>query len=224
LLVLDAGTLELKRSFSLPDVAKGDSWIVADRKTDTITIVSEADEQYGKPFLVLDRNSGEVRDRRDIDAGNVVLVPDASRLLLSFFRRRSELMSYDLGSLSIQAEVPAPPNVDRMAFVEKTNEVLLVVPTQSQIARFDGSSLKPKGAINAMFGVRALAIDAERNLLICGSLATGEIEFMNVTSEKSLSRVYLGPWLRTIQVDSPRGIAYVSSNGALYEFKYGDLN
>ena len=162
-------------------------------------------------------------DSRDLDAGNMLLVAKTSRLYLSFFRRSNRLISYDLGTRSIIKEVAAPRHVDRMAFLEQTNEVLLVDPTRSRLARFDADTLEAKGYIDAIFGVRSIAIDTHRNLLFCGSLATGEVAILDLATFKVLRRVYLGPWLRTIEVDSARGVAYVSSTGALFELQYANL-
>jgi DNA-binding beta-propeller fold protein YncE len=220
ILVMDATALTLKRSMPVVGLAPGDSWIAVDHATDTVTIVSEADVQDGKPFMVLDRTTGAPRDQRDIDAGNLVLEPGTSRLFLSFFRRSNRLMVYDLKSLKITADVATRHYIDRMALVESKRELLLVAPAQSRIVRVDADTLAPKGEIKALFGVRTLAVDEDRKLLLTGSLATGEISVLSLEDFSVRSRVYLGPWLRTIQIDSARGIAYVSSNGALYEYQY----
>lgn len=220
LLVLDSKELTLKRTVPIRDLASGDSWIVVHGETNTITIVSEADESDGKPFIVLDRSTGAVRDRRDIDAGNVLLDPQGARLFLSFFRRSNRLMVYDLSKLSITADVAAPHYIDRMALVPASRDLLLVAPAKSRVARFDADTLAPRGEIKAMFGVRSIAVDETRKLLLCGSLATGELFVMDMESLAIRSRIYLGPWLRTIQVDSSRGVAYISSNGFLYEYSY----
>jgi hypothetical protein len=223
LLILDSNELSLKRSIPIPDLASGDPWIAVHRETNTVTVVSEADNFDGKAFIVLDRLTGELRDQRDIDASSLLLEPATSRLFLSFFRRSNQLKVYDLKTLSISAEVPAPHYVDRMALLKDRRELLLVAPTQSRIFRFDAETLAPKGHINAIFGVRVLAVDEKRNLLLSGSLATGEVAILDLADFRVRSRLYLGPWLRTIEVDSARGVAYISSNGALYELSYGNL-
>ena len=223
LLGLDADTLQLKRSIPIANLSTGDTWNALDRRTNTITIASEADDEDGVPFVVLDLATGAQRDSRDLDPGYMLLVAKTSKLYLSFFRRSSRLISYDLRTLSVIAEVPAPSHVDRIAFLEQTNEVLLVDPTRSRIARFDADTLEAKGYIDAMFGVRAIAIDRPRNLLFCGSLVNGEIVVMDLVTFKILWRAYLGPWLRTIEVDTARSVAYVSSTTALFALQYGHL-
>jgi hypothetical protein len=186
-------------------------------------IVSEADEQVGTPFLVLDRPTGTVRDRRDLDASNVFHHPDTSRVYLSFFRRKGVLLAYDLRSLTIVAETPVPPRVDRMAYLRATNEILLASPLTSRIERYDAETLRPTGHFDALFGVRVMAVDDRRGLVFGASLATGEVVAIDAASGRRLARFYLGPWLRTIQIHPTRATAYVSSNGALYELRYDHL-
>jgi hypothetical protein len=220
LLYLDAATLQEKRSISIPDLSPGDPWIAVDPRTNTLTIASEADTETGTPFLVLNRTTGAVLDRRDLEAGNLLQRPDESRLYLSFFRRSHRLMAYDLRTLSIVGELTVPPHVDRMAYVASANEVLLASPAQSRIERYDAATLVPKGYIKSIFGVRVLAIDPLHHILFAGSLVTGEVTATDVTTGRQLGRFYLGPWLRTIQVDPTRATAYISANGALYKLRY----
>lgn len=223
LLYLDANTLELKRSVPLPELSPGDPWIAVDPGTDTLAIVSEADDEVGTPFMVLDRTTAEIRDRRELDAGNLLLRPDTSRLYLSFFRRRGMLMAYDLRTRSVIAEMPAPPRVDRMAYLPASDEILLANPVASRIERFDAATLAPRGHIEAIFGVRVMALDERRGILFCASLATGEVAAIDLATGRRMGRFYLGPWLRTIQVDPARAIVYASSRGGLYELGYGHL-
>lgn len=220
LLTFDTDTLDLKNSFPVQGLATGDPWLAADRQRNALVIVSEADEGDGVPFLTLDLSNGAVRDKRDLDAGNLLLVGETGRLYMSFFRRRNQLMRYDLSTLTIDKEADVPPRADRMAYVPDRNEVLLTVPAASRIVRYDAETLEHKGEFKAIFGVRTLAIDAARRLLFCGSLATGEVAIIDLDTFDIRSRHYLGPWLRTIVVDSSRGAAYVSSKGYLYELKY----
>jgi hypothetical protein len=223
LLYFDATTLQEKRSIALPELSPGDPWIAVDPKTNTLTIASEADTETGTPFLVLNRSTGGVLDRRNLEAGNLLLRPDQSRLYLSFFRRSHRLLAYDLSTLSIAGEVTVPPHVDRMTDVASTNEILLASPAQSRIERYDAATLAPKGYIKSIFGVRVLAIDPLRHILFAGSLATGEVSTSDLATGRQLGRFYLGPWLRTIQVDPAHATAYISANGALYKLRYDQL-
>jgi hypothetical protein len=110
-----------------------------------------------------------------------------------------------------------------MTDVASTNEILLASPAQSRIERYDAATLAPKGYIKSIFGVRVLAIDPLRHILFAGSLATGEVSTSDLATGRQLGRFYLGPWLRTIQVDPAHATAYISANGALYKLRYDQL-
>jgi hypothetical protein len=219
-LSLDADTLVLKRSIPIPNLSPGDPWIVADEQTDTIAVVSEADEQTGVPFVLLDRSTGAIVHTQDLDPGNVLKHPRTPLLYMSFFRRQTRVLAYDLARRDVVLQAPADPRTERMEFWPSANELLVTSPTESRILRYDADTLAPRGAIRCMFGVRAIAVDDARGLLLCGSLAAGLVAVVDLRQERELARYYLGPWLRTITLDPREPVAYVTSRGALYRLRY----
>ncbi len=220
LLLIDADTLALTRSIDVPQLSSGDPWFAFDPISDTIALVSEADIEDGVAFLVLDHATGEVLDSRPLDGGNVLKHPDKPWLYLSFFRRNPELLIYDLEKRDIIARTPAPARLDRMIIFPATNELLVTSPVSSEIIRLDADTLVSQGAIKAPFGVRTLAIDGERQLLFAGSFVTGQVAMIETDTWRTVGTVYLGPWLRSIELDTATGTAFVSSNGALYSWIY----
>ncbi len=220
LLYVDATTLKLQKTVDLAQLSPGDPWIAVDAQTDTLTVVSEADVRTGSPLIVLDRSNGRTVARADLDAGNLLKHPSRPWLYLTFFRRRSEVMLYDLEARSVTRRAPADPRAERMAFWKTNNELLVTSPIESRVLRFDADTLTPKGSLAALFGVRAIALDEERQLLLCGNIATGHLIVLDLRTGQRVSTRYLGPWLRTIELDVPNGTAYVSANGALYLLRY----
>lgn len=220
LLYFDAATLVQSRAVEIANLSPGDPWVVVDGAGGTLTVVSEADAQVGVPFVVIDRSSGRVLAQEDFDAGNVLMHPTQPWVYLTFFRRRNEVLLYDVEARMIRQRAPADPRAERMAFWKARNELLVTSPMESRVMRFDADRLQPKGHISTLFGVRAIALDETRQLLLCGNIATGHMVVIDLQSEREVTRQYLGPWLRTIELDVERGIAYVSSNGALYRVAY----
>jgi len=220
LLYLDANSLGLIRSVSLKEVAPGDTWLAYDQETDSISVSSEADTQTGYAFIVVNRKTGAVIDRNNDDAGS--LLPDPVRHVeyLNFFRRQSGVEIYDLVQRRVTLRVPFVGHTDRMAMWRQKNRLLITEPVESRIAVLDADKLTADKNIHSLFGVRAIAVDEEAQLLLCGSLATGQLEVIDLRDEKKRARYYLGPWLRTIELVPDRGIAYVSSNGELFQVKY----
>ena len=173
---------------------------------------------------MLDRTSGEVLDRRHIDPGNVLMHPDRPLLYLSFFRNSNRLMAYDMTRREVVREVPTDARADRMTFWAGRGELLLASPLHSQVLRFDAETLQPRGSIRTVFGVRVMALDAQRGLMLAASLATGQLAVIDQDSGQTRRTFYLGPWLRTIALDEASGTAYVSSQDRLYEVRYGGLH
>jgi hypothetical protein len=220
LLYIDAATLKRKRALDVADLSPGDLWVTFDPVTDTLTLSSEADLEIGVPFIVLDRPTGRVLARADLATGNALRHPTKSWLYLTFFRRRNDVILYDLQSRSVTHSAPADQRAERMVFSRRLNELLVTSPMESRIMRFDADQLQLKGYIPTMFGVRAIAIDEVRDVIFYGNIATGHLVVIDLHSGRPLRKYYLGPWLRTIQLDVDRGTAYVSSRGALYRVDY----
>jgi DNA-binding beta-propeller fold protein YncE len=224
LLVLDATTLELKKAMSTPQVSPGDAWVVWDQFSDNIVIASEADEWQGFPFIVVNRTTGEVVDAANIESGNIMLHPTKPILYLGFFRRGSELLMYDTQRLEIVRRAPADEHLNRLAFIpdETGGELLIASPVDSQVLRFNAETLEYKGAIPSLFGVRTIAVDPLRRLLVAGSLVTNRVEVIDLTSQQRLAEFYIGPWLRTISLDTGSGLAYISTHEGLFTMQYTD--
>lgn len=223
LVFLDAGTLGVNGIIDASQLATGDPWIAVDPISGTIALVSEADIDDGVAFLLLDRASGEVLHTLDLDAGNLLKHPGKPWLYMSFFRRNPEVLIYDMAQRDIIARAPAPTRLDRMALIEAGNELLVTSPVTSEILRLDADTLETKGSLKGPFGVRTLAYDPEREILFAGSFATGQIQAIDMRTNRSLGTTYLGPWLRSIELDTSTATAYVSSNGALYRWTYDHL-
>ena len=180
LLYLDATTLHPQHVIDVPGLSPGDPWLAVDSRTDTLTIVSEADAQVGAPLIVLDRTTGQVVGRAPLDAGNILKHPSEPWLYLSFFRRRNEVVLYNLETRSITHTATADPQAERMVYWKERNELLVTSPIESRIMRFGADRLEQKGYIPAPFGARAIALDEQRQLLLCGNLATGYIEIIDL--------------------------------------------
>jgi hypothetical protein len=221
LMYLDADTLVVRRRLPIVDLSPGDPWIAVDAATNRITIASEADLQIGQPIAVFDRDSGALLHQRKEEVGNLFPHPSRSILYMAYFRRSKGVFAYDIKANQIAATVDTPTRIDRMAYVAATNELLVASPIESSILRFDADTLEPKGGYAANFGVRVLALDVARSLIFAGSLSNGTVAVIDLNTGRRRATFYLGPWLRSIAIDETGGVAYVSSNGALYELAYG---
>lgn len=220
ILILDSDTLNLIRSIPISEISPGDTWLVLDRFSNNFIIASEADERIHKPFIVVNRASGKLVSSSDLYPSFIFLNPHKPLLYMNFFRRLSELMAFDTQRNQVVRKIDTDKQVDRMVFVSSTNEVLQTSPSKSRILRHDADTLEVKGSFKTVLGVRGIAVDASRNLVLSASLVTNMLEVLDLKTGKHLAEYRLGPWLREICLDTEAGIAYVSSNGALYRVEY----
>jgi len=229
LLVLTAGTLEQKKSISDLHMTEGDSRIVYDRQTSSLVIASEgaywgeSSNESGYPVAVVDRESGVVRYTvRDCNGfcipGLIEIHPSKPLLYLAFPKK---VLLYNMELRQVVAAAPIDDHwVDGMVITPDEKELLVGIPLSSTVLRLDAETLQLKGAIDTEFGVRTLAIDPERYLLLAASLATNMVAVIDLSSYKQLTKYYVAPWLRAISVDTKAGVAYVSSTEGLFRVVY----
>jgi hypothetical protein len=229
LFVLSAGTLEQK--WSLPDLhmTEGDSRIVYDRQTSSLVIASEGgywgepSDEHGYPVAVVDRESGVVRYTvRDCDGlcipGLIEIHPSKPFLYLAFPKK---VLLYNTELRQVVAIAPIDDRwVDGAVITPDEKELLVGVPLSSTVLRLDTETLQLKGTIDTVFGVRTLAVDPERYLLLAASLATNMVDVIDLCTYKRLAKYYVAPWLRSISLDTKVGVAYVSSTEGLFRVVY----
>jgi DNA-binding beta-propeller fold protein YncE len=229
LLVLNAGTLDLKKSVPDVQMTNGDSRIVYDRYTDTLFIASEGGywglptDETGYPIAVVGRDTGQlVYTMKDCEGlcipGLIDIHPQKPIAYLVFPKRvlAFNTVKRAIGGTPFQSD----SWVDGMAFTPDGAELLVGAPLRGAILRFDAESLAPKGTIGTVFGVRTLAVDPERNLLLSASLATNMVDVIDLRTRKRAAKYYVGPWLRSICLDTRAGVAYVSSTEGLFAVNY----
>ena len=129
-------------------------------------------------------------------------------------------MLYDLQNRSVTHSTPGDRRAERMIFSRRRNELLVTSPMESRIMRSMPISCISRGYIPTSFGVRGIAIDEVRDLLLYGNIASGHLVVIDPKTGARLRSYYLGSWLRTIQLNVDSGTAFVSSRGALYRVNY----
>lgn len=218
LVFLDATTLGVKKAVPRLGVTNGDTWISWDRHTDRIIIASEEDDD-GIPTVVLDRQTGEVVEDIELTLTNAFVHPDKSVYYMGFHEK---IMAYDLDRREVVAQFDPGQNwfMERMELSPGHHELFVAATADSAVLRLHPETLALKGSIDTVFGVRTLAVDRVRNLLLTASLVSNMLEVIDLTTEETVGKYYVGPWLRTIAVDARRGVAYVSSIEGLFRVAY----
>jgi hypothetical protein len=229
LLSLDAATLNARRLTPNLEMTKGDSRIVYDGQTDSVIVGSEGTYfgeppgSAGDPVAVVDRATGKVTyTLKDCGGGpcTPALIEIHPARGLVYFTFTKKVLVYNTITRRTEGVFASSSWVDGMALTPDGKELLVGVPLRSAILRLDAESLEPKGTIGATFGVRTLAVDPERNLVLAGSLATNIVEVIDLGTHKRLAKYYLAPWLRSICLDVRNRRAYVSSTEGLFAVDY----
>jgi len=221
LLIVDADTLRLVGSRQLPNISPGDAVLEWDPASQRLMIASEADIREGDPLIILDRDGWKVVAHAPIEAGSHIRGENDSRVFLSFFRTTAELVVYDVKKLAVTASTKThSKRFDRMSLDADRNEVLVAAPMESVIYRFDADTLRLKGSIAAVLGVRSMEIDKARRLLISVSLLSNDLLVTDLDTYEEVAHYRLGPWLRSVVLEPESGRAFVSSRYGMYVVDY----
>jgi YVTN family beta-propeller protein len=220
LLILDATTLSVIGEVSDLEISPEDVFVAWDKSTGQILVVSETEED-GHPTAVIDRARGTVLYYGDLSTWTLLGDPSTLRVYMAV-DDPPHVVAYDLGLRKVVAHGDSSHRyLERMAITSDRSELLVAAPVDASVLRLDLKTLKEKGTIPATLGVRALAVDQKRNVLLTGSLFSNMVQIINLDTHLTVAEFYVGPWLRTIAVDGKAGVAYISSIEGIYRVDYG---
>jgi len=229
LLFLEARTLSQNKSITGLDISAGDVRLEYDRPNDSIILISEGSywgsppDENGYPVAVVARKTGQLLyTLKDCGGwcipGLIHKHPTKALLYMAFPKK---VLAYDLNTRRIVGtSVVNDQWLDGMALSRDEKELLVGAPLHSKVLRFDAESLELRGSIATVFGVRTLAVDRERNLLLTASLATNILEVIDLKTYERVAKYYIAPWLHDICLDTKGGLAYVSSTEGLFRVQY----
>lgn len=220
IIVLDVPTLKIKDRIEIPQLSPGDVWIVWDKQNDQMILSSEADVNSASSFLVVDRKTGEVVSNEPLNAWNIYLHPDQPILYLGPRFHEYAYYLYNTAKHQIIDTFETGELGDRMILDENRNELLISNPSKGKISRYDPLTFEYLSAIQANWGVRSLAIDSAQNLLFAGSLVDNTLIIIDQTTGKTIRRCWVGPWVRSIVLDTDNRLAYVSTRYELLCIQY----
>jgi hypothetical protein len=190
--------------------------------TDRVVVALEKDVAEGAPGFVVERTRREILAELEVEAFAHLVSHPSEPWVYFNCHKAGEIRKYDVRELCWSTTGPGDAYMDKMIVDARRGELLATLPVHSEIRRYDAATLEVKGAIRGDFGVRTLAIDEERDLLLAGSLLSGGLDVIDLATHERLARYHLGPWLREIALDRDAALAYVSSRFGIYEVSYTD--
>ena len=100
---------------------------------------------------------------------------------------------YDTEKRAIVESVTTHPRIDGIALDEAAEQLLVGSPLHAAVLRYDAETLRRVPDLRTTFGVRSLALQASRGLLLCVSLVTNRLDAIDIESGRTLARYQVGP-------------------------------
>jgi hypothetical protein len=218
LLVLDGGSLAVKRAIEIPGLGYGGSAISDfDNSGGTLAVALE-----DSPLLVFRLGSFALRSvLRGTEHTEFILYDRAAgSYLVSFYKGRDTFEAISADG-KIRRQVAAGRFQGGMALSEKRKELYLAMPLQGRILVFDSATLEQKGWLRSVYGVRGLACDDKNGVLVAASMCGGFAEAINLEDGRRVARIRAGYYLRELALDPEARTAFVTSMlDGVVSFKY----
>ncbi|HPQ68256.1 MAG TPA: hypothetical protein PKW95_03965 [bacterium] len=139
--------------------------------------------------------------------------------LLSFWAGVPYFMEYSLTDNSL-TKIDANKFQMEFELDTKRDLIYLTLPLKKELYAYDAHTMKLKKRIPTVLGARPLAYDDLHDLLIVGSLITGEVEIIDLENDTRIRKKTFAYYQRDIALDKKRRRAYISSVNGLYYLDY----
>jgi hypothetical protein len=204
ILVLDADTFLPRRGGNIPVPCSGSTKLALVQPANRLFVSWENDN-----FVVVNletfqteavARTGNVNPLGD-DVNGVVYVSHASSPWVE---------AIDARTLRTIARAPSARLGERLAISVKRQELYAPDALGAKVRVYSTPKLETLGEIPSQFGVRALAVDEERQWLLAGSAVTGHVDVIDLVTRKTIQHHYVGKYCRIIGVDPYRRQAFVT--------------
>ncbi len=109
----------------------------------------------------------------------------------------------------------------KMIWNNNTERIYLAVPNRMQVQVIDPTKPAIEYTLWTQPGVRALAVDATRNVLLSASVLTGQIWVQDLQSGAVIERMgTVYPMVREMEVSEDLGVGVLTTWNAVYRFDY----
>ena len=141
----------------------------------------------------------------------IVLAPDFG----------THLFSFDLQTRDVKPLLETPTLDGKMRWVPELERLVVALPNRTEIWVVDVSTGTVDWTIPTQLGVRALAVDPVRKLVVNASVITGQILIQDLYTGTILDRLgTVMPMVREIALDPVSDQAILTTWAAVYQFPY----
>lgn len=141
----------------------------------------------------------------------IVLAPDFG----------THLFTFDLRTRNIEPLIETPTLDGKMRWVPELERLVVALPNRTELWVINVETGQVDWTIPTQPGVRALAIDATRQLVVNASVITGQILIQDLYTGEILDRLgTVMPMVREIALDPKSDQAILTTWAAVYQFPY----
>ena len=168
-------------------------------------------------LLRLDRRAIQIPFPREYE-----LMPELEQLVLAPDFGR-ELFLFDLNSAQTERLIETPTMDGKIRWIPSIQRLVLALPNAMELWVIDPKTKRIDWRIPTQPGVRSLAVDIERNIVVTASVLTGQILVQDLISGEIYDRLgTVMPMVRELALDPKSGQAVLTTWAAVYQFPYLD--
>ena len=215
-LVFDADTLKLKRELEIDVVCNGSINHALIKSLDRLFVRCDVDN-----MVVINTQTLQADNLFFIGKLTMILGDPTNEIVYLSYDWKKVIEAIDATTLKVIHRAKGPLYAEKMLLSSRRNELYVPGPKEAEIWVFSAPDLNLIRKIPARFGVRALAIDEENNLLIAGSYVTGYVDVVDLNTYKPIKTYYVGKFQRSMVVDSSSRQAFITTTkSGLYMLQY----
>ena len=211
LFIYDSESLKLKSLKTLPFELEGDYLTAYSRNDDSIFIVAENGE-----LMQVRRSNFTAVSHFFLEAINNSIYLDDERDILYLSNSKGgefgQLIKFSIPENKIIRREIYPHNVQDVIKWQAEDTIIIAFPEKAEIRLYDSKNFEYKDKISVMWGVRALAIDQEKELLFAGSFVVNEIMIIDLKKNQIAGSIKSPPWIRKMVADETNSVLFVTSN------------
>jgi len=161
-------------------------------------------------LLALDTFSGKMEKVAFFGSHPFILLDEENGLLYISLAWDPKLYALDIKSRQVVSTVKAPLVNQLPALSKIRKELYAPAPMNSEIWVYKTPGLELSRKIKSDFGVRTIAVDDKRGLLLACNYMTGYLKVMDIDTEEIISSHFIGFYSRAIVLDKPRRRAFIT--------------
>jgi len=215
-LVFDSDTLELKREREIDVHCNGSINHALIRPLDRLFVRCDVDN-----MVVVNTKTLQADRVFYIGKLTMVLGDEENEVVYLSYDWKRLIEVIDGRTLQKSHGAKGPLYAEKMILSPKGRELYVPGPKEAEIWVYSTPDLTLVRKIPTQFGVRALAVDQENNLLLAGSYVTGYVDVIDMAAFKPINSYYVGKFQRSMVVDPVKRHAFITTTkSGLYMLRY----